>query len=322
MARQLRVDYIGAFHHVMARGNERRDIFLTDGDRNAFLKVIAETSNRFMLKIIAYVLMRNHYHLLLQSNGARLSKGMHWLGTTYTTRYNLNHQRIGHLFQGRFKSILVQNESYLLRLSYYIHRNPVRARLVDRLRDYIWSSCRFYTNAKERKPDWLNTELLLSQFPSPNPANAYLRAIEAFAIEEESLRDELKCGIILGTDEFTLKMKKELSSSGKTTNLPILDSTLRRMDPHVVIKAASGFLGCNFDELIKGPRIKRKDRFNRDFILYLLWQSGKMTNQEIGRIFNLTFSAVSRRVRYMKEELCLNKDLQIQIEEIKSIIKV
>lgn len=121
-------------YHILSRGNEQQDIFVVDDDRVAFLKGLGEMSERFESSIFAYVLMSNHYHLLLlRTNKVNLSKSMQWLGTTYARRFNLRHFRSRHLFQGRFKSILVQNHAYLTQLSCYIHRNPLRDGLVDRL---------------------------------------------------------------------------------------------------------------------------------------------------------------------------------------------
>ena len=115
---------------MLARGNEGRPIFVDDRDRSRFLDLLAETAERFDLAVFAYVLMGNHYHLLLRTRLPNLSKAMQWLGVSYTSRFNRRHSRSGHLFQGRFKSILVQDEAYMLRLSCYIHRNPVRAGLI------------------------------------------------------------------------------------------------------------------------------------------------------------------------------------------------
>ena len=102
------------------------------------MKTLGQMAERFDIELFAYVLMSNHYHLLLRTHHANLSKGMHWLGTTYTRRFNLRHRRVGHLFQARYKSILVEDDAYLMQLSCYIHRNPIRAGLVKRLIDYRW----------------------------------------------------------------------------------------------------------------------------------------------------------------------------------------
>ncbi len=112
MGRAWRIEYEGALYHILSRGNEQKDIFYDDPDRVVFLKTIGEMSERFEIDVFAYVLMGNHYHLLLKTNRSNLSKSMQWLGVTYTRRFNLGHLRSGHLFQGRFKSIIVQNDAF------------------------------------------------------------------------------------------------------------------------------------------------------------------------------------------------------------------
>jgi putative transposase len=160
MARAWRIEFEGALYHVVSRGNERRDIFFSDDDRRLFLDTLGEMAQRFEMELFAYVLMNNHYHLLLSTRRANLSRAMQWFGVTYTNRFNAINSRIGHLFQGRFKSMLVQNDAYLMRLSLYIHRNPLRAGIVNRLVDYRWSSYRSYAYGK-KAPEWLNTERIL-----------------------------------------------------------------------------------------------------------------------------------------------------------------
>jgi len=133
MSRAWRIEYEGALYHLLSRGNEPSDIFIDDYDRKSFLAAIEEMSERFEIDVFAYVLMSNHFHVLLRTRRANLKKAMHWFGTTYTQRFNRRHFRSGHLFQGRYKSIIVQNDAYLLQLSYYIYRNPLRAGIVKRL---------------------------------------------------------------------------------------------------------------------------------------------------------------------------------------------
>ena len=136
MSRPWRIEFKGALYHLLSRGNEGSDIFKNDQDRTGFLYAVGEMSERFDVDIFAYVLMDNHYHLLVKTRQANLKKAMQWFGTTYTQRFNRRHFRSGHLFQGRYKSIIIQNDAYLLQLSYYIHRNPLRAGMVRRLADY------------------------------------------------------------------------------------------------------------------------------------------------------------------------------------------
>ena len=202
MARPLRIEYEGAYYHVFSRGNKKQPIFHADCDRHTFLKTLSRMSERFDVTIFAYVLMNNHYHLLLRTNQANLSKAMHWLGTTYTTIFNFANSQTGHLFQGRFKSIIVENEAYLLRLSYYIHRNPVRAGITRRLIDYTWSSYPMYAYNR-KSPHWLQTSLILSQFiPSDDSHKAYRQKVQEYAEEEISVLEDIKHGVICGSQAF------------------------------------------------------------------------------------------------------------------------
>jgi REP element-mobilizing transposase RayT len=136
MARPWRIQYEDAYYHVLSRGNEGRDIFYDEQDRKIFLETLGEAGDRFGAAIYAFVLMTNHYHLLLQTGGANPSRAMQWFGVTDTRRFNNRHSRTGHLFQGRFKSMVVENDAYVVELSCYIHRNPLRAGMVERLIDY------------------------------------------------------------------------------------------------------------------------------------------------------------------------------------------
>ncbi|MBM3303352.1 MAG: transposase, partial [Deltaproteobacteria bacterium] len=196
MGRPWRIEYEGALYHVLSRGNERRNIFFHDRDRSLFLGATGEMARRFQVEVLAYVLMDNHYHLLLRTLRANLSQAMQWLGLTYTRRFNLDHSRSGHLFQGRFKSMLVQEDSYLMELSCYIHRNPLRAKVVERLGDYPWSSYRAYAYGKSA-PEWLSMELILGQLPGRDRHRAYRQKVQEYAGEEGRLWEDFRHGLVL-----------------------------------------------------------------------------------------------------------------------------
>ena len=160
MARPLRVEFAGAVYHVMARGNECRDIVRDDKDRQRFLDTLAEAVERFGLRLHAFCLMGNHYHLVLGTPHANLSRALGWLQTTYTVRFNARHRRRGHLFQGRFKAELVEADEYGQWLVEYVHLNPVRPRAktapvpVERaveLAQYRWSSHRAYAGLARQR---------------------------------------------------------------------------------------------------------------------------------------------------------------------------
>ena len=143
MARPLRIEYPGAFYHVTSRGNEQKDIFKSDFDREKFLSYLVSASERYGAEIHAYCLMTNHYHMMLETPLGNLSQIMKHINSSYTSYFNIKHKRVGHLLQGRYKAILVQADAYAAELSRYIHLNPVRAGMVKFPEDYRWTSYRF-----------------------------------------------------------------------------------------------------------------------------------------------------------------------------------
>ena len=163
MARPLRVEYPGAFYHVINRGNAGEDVFKSLRDREKFIEYLETASLRFSIRIHTYCLMTNHYHLLVETPEANLSRAIQWINVSYAVYFNVKRQRSGHLFQGRFKALLVDADEYLKHLSRYIHLNPVRAKMVESAADYPWSSYPFFIG-KEKIPQWLAADWLLSQF--------------------------------------------------------------------------------------------------------------------------------------------------------------
>jgi putative transposase len=161
MARQPRVEYQGAWYHLLSRGDRRERIFSDDGDRRLFLKTLGDACGRTGWQVAAYVLMGNHFHLQVRTAEANLVGGMKWLLGTYTQRFNRRHRLCGHLFQGRYKATPIEEGDSLLRVCDYIHLNPVRARMLDegktrkRLRDYPWSSFPFCAGKEKKPPGWL-----------------------------------------------------------------------------------------------------------------------------------------------------------------------
>ena len=163
MSRPLRLEFIGALYHVTSRGDRREEIYDTDQDRESFLAILGEVCERYNWVCHAYCLMSNHYHLLIETPDANLSKGMRQLNGVYTQTYNRANDKAGHVFQGRYKAILVEKEAYLLELSRYIVLNPVRAKMVRSAKDWRWSSYRA-TVGQSPTPSWLTTDWVLSAF--------------------------------------------------------------------------------------------------------------------------------------------------------------
>ncbi len=209
MARPLRIEYPGAVYHVTCRGNAREKVFLVDPDRELFLEVFAEVVERFSWRCHAYCQMTNHYHLLIETIEPTLSHGMRQLNGVYTQEFNRRHRRTGHVFQGRFKAILVERDAYLLELGRYVVLNPVRAKMVRRAQDWPWSSFRA-TAGLEDVPFFLATDWILEQFAT-SKAKAQ-KAYRKFVSEGRGVPvwEHLRGQIYLGSDTFIEEHAPEL----------------------------------------------------------------------------------------------------------------
>jgi len=218
MARPLRLEFPGAIYHVTSRGNARLPIFEVKHDRQRFLALLQEVAKRFNWLCHAYCLMDNH--LLVETVDGNLSMGMRHLNGVYTQRFNRQHSRVGHIFQGRYKSILVDRDSYLLELCRYVVLNPVRAKMVKEPGQYHWSSYR-PTAGLVKRSSWLTVDWILGQFGErrPEAQNSYRRFVLA-GMGGPSLWEKLKAQCILGTEEFIQKIKPALQDKSTLTEIP------------------------------------------------------------------------------------------------------
>jgi len=321
MSRPWRIEYEGALYHLLSRGNEGREIFKDDIDRRFFLYLIGELSERFDIDIYAYVLMENHYHLLVETQQANLKKAMHWFGTTYTQKYNWRHSRPGHLFQGRYKSIIVQNDAYMLRLSCYIHRNPLRAGIVNRLADYPWSSYLPYAYGKET-PDWLKTKFILSQFGNQQIHRQYRQKVQNYADEKKDIWEDLRYGFLLGSKEFVEKIKERHLPLKTDKNIPQQTRIAKKYVPDDLLYIAERILQIKVRDLQNAGRVYGEEKDKRDLMVYLLWKSGSISNKKIGQYFSITHSAVSHAVRSLKTRMKNDPDLKSSYDELNSQFKL
>jgi putative transposase len=321
MARPWRIQYGGAYYHVLSRGNEGRDIFFDDGDRKLFLRTIGETSDRFKIDVFAFVLMRNHYHLLLRTNLPNLSRAMQWLGLTYVRRLNNRLGRYGHLFQGRFKAMVVEDDAYMVGLSCYIHRNPLRARVVKRLIEYRWSSYPVYAYGK-KGPEWLKTDLILSYFGGRGGHKGYREKVQEYAGEERRLWEDFRHGVILGSEEFVEGIRLSRGGAGAHKDIPQQKEVLRSVDVMGVAKKALALLGREMGEYAPGHRVRGGRKEDRNLVVYALWDRGLLQNEEIGRVFGVSYSAVSHIVKDVKERMKKAPQLGSKVQSINSQFKI
>ena len=239
MARALRTDFPGALSHVTSRGNERRPIFVDDRDREAFLAILGRAVERFSWSLTAFVLMTNHFHLLVQTREVNLSRGMHWLNTAYAVWFNRRHKRSGHLYSGRFKAFLIDKEAYEMEVLRYVVLNPVRAGMVGRPEEYTWSSYRA-TAGYESAPAWLDVDAALRPFaPDAEVAQPlYREFVDQKLGSTERLWDRVINGIYLGSERWAKSMRKWVESKPRSTDHPARQRAIGRPAMTAVIAAA------------------------------------------------------------------------------------
>ncbi len=298
----------------MNRGRRREDIFSTSEDYIAFIEILKETVSLWNVNIVSYCLMPNHYHLLLHTPEGNLSRCMRHINGVYTQRYNRKNRHDGQLFRGRYKSILLDSDNYLTVLVRYIHRNPMRAGMVDRLEDYAWSSHNGYLS-KSSKWNWLNKEaffVLLTDVKSK-----YLKEYRAFVREEDSddivsVFSKKKIASILGTEKFKDWVTKKYSTPLLQEEIPerkaLVPSNKKIKDSvckvyNVDIKSLYGIhRGVTNDA--------------RNAAIYLTRLLRRDTLKEIGSEFRIyNYSSVSSIIEKMKADIVRNKKSKKQIEK-------
>jgi len=271
MARPLRLEFAGALYHITSRGDRRENIYESDVDRQSFLDVLGDVCDRYNWVCHAYCLMDNHYHLLIETPDANLSKGMRRLNGVYTQAFNRSNDRVGHVFRGRYKAILVDKQNYLLELARYIVLNPVRAGMVRSAKDWPWSSYRMMTGQTKPEP-WLNVEWLLASFGrrKSNAIKGYRRFITEGKGQPSPWKD-LRNQIYLGSDEFVASMMALIDGTKELSEVP---SSHRRAKP----------------KTLKEYEQQSKSRNDAIIMAYL---SGGYTLKEVGEYFGLHYSTIS-----------------------------
>ena len=318
MARPLRVEYPGAFYHVINRGNAGENLFKGIRDREKFLEYLETAIERFSLKIYTYCLMTNHFHVLLETQLPNLSQAIQWVNVSYAGYFNRKYQRNGHLFQGRFKSILVDADEYLKQLSRYIHLNPVRANLVEHPDEYKWSSYSTITG-KTKEPAWLESALLLSQFGTKRK-----QAITNYKkfVEEANTKDlknpakDLSGGFILGSPDFVIWIKETfLSTRSDENEIPQLRELKPRINIDQIVEAVCREFNCEIETILQKGR---KRNVARDVAIYLVRVLSGEKGKNIGEYFgNISGAAITRRYNCLVKQIENNKRFRNRIQRLK-----
>ena len=312
MARSLRIVYPGAFYHLTSRGNERKEIFKSERDREKFLSYLESATERYGAIIHVYCLMKNHYHLLMETPRGNLSEIMRHLNGAYTTYVNVKRKRSGHLLQGRYKAILVDADEYAKELSRYLHLNPVRAGVVKKPEEYPWSSYRYYSGQKEA-PKWLRRDVILGYFGKKvsEGEKRYREFVEAMMGQEQRnpLKDVL-FSTMLGSIDFVKEVtEKHLSHKKADRNVP----ALRGLSPKPPIEEIKK----------KAEEVFENDEgLAKKVSLYLCHRYSGRKLKEIGGYFGLGESGVSQASRRVRMKIEADKKLRRKVKDIEKRIDV
>lgn len=320
MARPLRIEYPNAYYHVINRGNAGENIFLNERDKEKFLEYLGIASERFSLIIHTYCLMTNHYHMVVETPEANLSRAIQWLNVSYATYFNRKRDRKGHLFQGRFKSIVIDADEYLAQLSRYIHLNPVRVKMVVNPADYPWSSYSLFIG-KGKKPDWFDTSLL-AYFGKKK--KAAIRAYQSFVEEVDPFQlvdpgKELKAGCILGNMNFVSWLQKTYLDKEKADKeIPQLKALKSSISLEKIINEVCAATQCTPEQIrIKGGKKNQA----REIAIYLTRDLTGLSSRELGDYFGgISGAAITMRCKQFNNTLSEDKNLQRLLGRIKKTI--
>ncbi|MCP5246781.1 MAG: transposase [Burkholderiales bacterium] len=278
MTRPIRIEFLGALYHITARGDRHEAIFDDDDDREKFLDILGQVVGDFNWICHAYCLMSNHYHLVIETPDGNLSKGMRQLNGVFTQASNRRHQRSGHLFQGRYKAILVDADSYLLELSRYVVLNPVRAGMVKQPGEWLWSSYNA-TTGDMPAPTWLATDRLLGQFAKRR--TTAIKRYTQFVVQGialESIWRHLNRQVFLGDDQFVEKMQQKVKELSEDVNIP---KAQRRPPAPSLENIAQSYA-------------------SRNAAIVAMHATGEYSYSQIAVFFNLHFTTVGKIVRLAK----------------------
>lgn len=315
MSRPLRIEYPGAWYHVMNRGRRSEAIFSNHKDYEMFIALLQDATELWGVKVSAYCLMGNHYHILLQTPLGNLSRFMRHLNGVYTQRYNSTHGYDGQLFRGRFKSILVEEDNYLLEIVRYIHKNPLRAGMVSQLEDYRWFSHPDYL-ASRQEGEWLYTDVILNMLSEKTDIRqAYLKFMHNDNSDKmNGVFKTKRWPAILGCGSFVSRIKDEFYEKKRHREVP--DSTQLAPDRKQILKEVCRHYGVEEKELLTGQRGKENEP--RNVAIYLCRTLRNDTLIELGQEFGMSgYSPAGSAVGRVVKKRLKNQDLRKHIEKIK-----
>lgn len=317
MSRPQRIEFPGAFYHVMNRGRHREPIFHKEQHYASFLDILGECVDRFGCELHAYCLMSNHYHLLISTPNANLQRAMRHLGGVYTQYYNRDMGCDGALFRGRYKAILVDHDAYLLHVGKYIHLNPLEAKMVERLDAYPWSSYPAYVG-KANKPNWLSCDMTYQNLTeSRQKHRAYRSYVEGMELSTDivDFYNKKRVTPILGDDAF----KKYAAGSSPSNNKEAPRYERQFCVPSLtkIVGHVAEAYGVTQQSIMKSERGRGQRNWPRSVAMYLSQRVGDYTLSELAKHFGLNhYGSVSSQVRQVKKLMMEDKRITKEINTI------
>ena len=315
MARPLRLSFENAFYHITARGNRREKIFYSDRDKEIFLKKLEEMLIKYSMICYAYCLMDNHYHLFIKTTQPNLSQGIHYLNSSYTNWFRNKHQIIGPIFQGRFKSILVDADNYALMLSAYIHLNPLRAGIVRQLEDYPWSSYLDYLNL--RKSNISDPSFVLNLID--NNIFKSIKKYREYVIKYQDMKDPLRESyhhIALGSEPFIERIRQKIKGLGRRREIPSIQS-ISKYDVDIIITKMIQVLNIERKMIF----YKKRGNLNRSLAIYLIKRFTPLSLFKIGELFKMDYSAVSQAAKRFEQKSKVNNEIKENMQKVITALK-
>jgi putative transposase len=314
MARPWRVQFPDAVYHVTSRGNSRQDIFLDIKDRQDFLTGLGAAVERFNLHVFAFCLMSNHFHLFLRTPDANLSAAMQWLNGTYTQRFNRRHDRNGHLFQGRYKGVLVADDLHWLHLTAYIHLNPVRAGLVQDPGSWEWSSFREYTRSHKRFA-WVREGEVLSRFGLTDRARRrnYRRHLVALSGRPPSFWEDIRQAVFFGHREKWDELIRDHPPAGRREAVPEFRQSFQKpADFEAELSRVAEAFGVLPEGIMNGRRVGHV----RPALYYHLVITCGLSVTRTADLMHVSAMAVSSGIRRVRDKMERDKNLERKLKAI------
>lgn len=314
MTRPLRIQYPGATYHVTCRGNEQKEIYRDDEDRKTFLRILSQSLTIYSVHLHAYVLMENHFHLLVNTPLGNLAEFMRHFNITYTGAFNRRHKRVGHLYQGRYKSILVEQEAYLSVLSRYIHLNPIRTGRFDKSRgqekieylfQYPWSSLPGYLD-KRKQDVTVDYALVLAEYGgnTPKGRTAYRNQLLADTDEDLEVKSHIFSQVIIGGDAFVAWVREKFLGDSEPREQPSAARIKHYREKETILALIEAETGKDLKALKAGKGDLRR------LAMDLLYRHGGLKGPEIGALFGIDYSAVSQERKRLREQVVNDRRLR------------